>query len=199
MPRSHVLEIGCATGSLLAVIREHGHEVSGIDLSPTFAAAARRLHDLDVKAGDFLDTEFPAGYFDAVLAMGTVSNFREFRACMDRVRVVLKPGGFVLFNFPAADSRWVRLLYKERFWMFTPSVTTFMTVRGCTQALRRAGFASAKVSNDRQRPSLRKLLHHGKADVLLPALKAIGMADALVPFAFPVPSVRLVVARLAGK
>ncbi len=38
-----VLELGCASGSLLSVIRDHGCEVVGVDLSQKFVEAAKRL------------------------------------------------------------------------------------------------------------------------------------------------------------
>jgi SAM-dependent methyltransferase len=193
-PRSKVLEVGCATGSLLSVLREHGHTVSGVDVSSNFVRAAKSLHGLEVQLGDFMDIRLPAHPYDAVLAMGTVSNLHDLPRALARVRELLAPGGFIVFNFPDADSAWVRLLYRERFWMFTPSVRTFMTTRGCAAALSRAGFRSVVISADRQRPSLRKLLHHGRAGMALRALSRVGLANARAPFAFPVPSVRLVVA-----
>jgi SAM-dependent methyltransferase len=194
-PGSRVLEIGCASGSLLSVIRSHGHPVTGVDLSASFAQAAKSLHDLKVRVGDFLDLELPLRHFDAVLAIGTVSNFRDLARCLARCRELLAPGGALVFNFPDADSRWVRLVYRDRSWMFTPSVSTFMTARGCIGAVSRAGFEGIRVAQDVQRPSLRKLLHHGRAGFLLRAMAGAGLADARLPIALPAPSVRLLIAR----
>jgi SAM-dependent methyltransferase len=194
-PGSRVLEIGCASGSLLSVIRGHGHQVTGVDLSASFAQAAKARHDLEVRVGDFLDLELPLRHFDALLAIGTVGNFRDPARCLARCRELLAPGGALVFNFPDADSRWVRLLYRDRFWMFTPSVSTFMTARGCIGAVSRAGFEGIRVARDRQRPSLRKLLHHGKAGFLLPLVAWTGLGDAGLPVALPAPAVRLLVAR----
>ena len=192
---SKVLEIGCATGSLLSVIRSHGHEVMGIDLSAKFAAGARELYGLDVVIGDVLRAALPEQGFDAVVAMGTIVNFRDLNRTFERICGLLKPGGVLVFNFPDASSAWVRLIYRQRFWMYTPSVVNFPTAKGCTAALARSGFSQTRLSNDTQQPSLRKLLHHGKLFLPLKALSAMGLADAPIPFAFPVPTVRLVSAR----
>ena len=70
-----------------------------------------------------------------------------------------------------------------------------MTQRGCLQAMELAGYAVARITADRQRPSLRKLMQHGGMRFMLPALGALGLADAGLPFAIPAPSVRLVTAR----
>jgi len=192
----NVLEVGCATGSLLSVIRENGHHVTGVDLSATFARAAKSLHALDVRLGNFLDIDLPPHHFDAILAMGTVSNFLDPVRCLRRFGELLAPGGFVTFNFPDADSLWVRVVYRDHFWMFTPSARTIMTLRGCLAALARAGFQSIRVAKDTQRPTLRKLLHHGKAGFLLPMITRLGFADVATPVSIPVPTVRLLVARL---
>src|SRR5687767_1950644 len=54
-----VLEIGCATGSVIRAIREGGHNVLGVDMSARFAASARVAHGIDVSVGDFRDLRLP--------------------------------------------------------------------------------------------------------------------------------------------
>ena len=192
---ARVLEIGCATGSLLSVLREDGHSVTGLDLSPRFAQAASALHGINVHLGDLLDVNFPDGAFDAVLVMGTIGNLRSLPLKLKRIRQLLTKSGVLLFNFPDANSLWVRMVYRHRFWMFTPSVSVFMTARGCARALAASGFGRFSIRQDYQRPSFRKLLHHGKADFLFPILDSLGLGRAPVPFLIPVPTVRIVTAR----
>ncbi|MSQ99181.1 MAG: class I SAM-dependent methyltransferase, partial [Xanthomonadales bacterium] len=141
--RARVLEVGCASGSMLAVMREHGHEVSGVDLSRHFVEAAHSLHGLDVICGDVLEADLPNDAFDLILLLGTISNFRALGPALERLRRLLRPRGALVFNFPDAASLWVTLLYRERFWMYTPSVFNFMTQAGVAAALRRAGFVDA--------------------------------------------------------
>jgi hypothetical protein len=100
-----------------------------------------------------------------------------------------------MFNFPDAASPIVRLIYRQRFWMFTPSVMTFMTERGCRVALAAAGFTSTGIRTDVQRPSLRKLLQHANLAFFSRALSLFGIPNASLPIALPLPAVRLVVAR----
>jgi SAM-dependent methyltransferase len=188
---ARVLEIGCATGSVLAALREAGHVVHGIDLSRSFAEAALRFHNLDVKVGDILEPAFPENSFDVVLLFGTMSNLQDIPASVRRIRSLLKPGGTLIFNHPAADSLIARL-YGTSHWMFMPSVNTFMTTKGCSEMLERAGFAIVEERTDRQMPSLQKLFNHAKLRGLLPLLERLGVSHAAVPFSFPVPGVRFV-------
>jgi SAM-dependent methyltransferase len=185
------LEIGCATGSLLAVIREAGHEVAGLDLSRRFADAARQLHGLDVQVGDITDAVLPNGSFSMILMLGTISNLPNLRAALERIRSLLMPGASLVFNFPAADSLVARL-YGERYWMFAPSVSTFLTESGCRRALAGAGLEWRQSRTDRQMPSVRKLLTHAKLGGLLHATAKLGLEGAAPVAPLPIPGVRIV-------
>lgn len=193
-PNSRVLEIGCATGSLLSVFRENGHQVWGIDLSARFARASQSIHGLDVMHGDFLDKSILQESFDLIIAMGTISNFADINSVLHRAKELLRPGGVLVFNFPDASSFLVKMVYRSNFWMFTPSAATFMTKQGCQIALGRAGFAKFEICSDYQRPSWGKLLHHGKLDTLMGVLEIFKLDDKLMPFPIRVPTVKLVVA-----
>jgi len=186
-----VLEVGCATGSLLSVIRDVGHEVAGIDLSRRFADAAKQLHGLEVQVADILSAKIPDGSFDMVLLFGTLSNLSDIPRSLRRIHGLLKPGGVLVANYPAADSI-VAKLYGERFWMFAPSASTFMTSMGCGLALKQAGFHSVESGLDRQMPSFRKLFTHAKCHALLSVLDAFGLGNKSLPFRLPVPGVRIV-------
>lgn len=191
-----VLEIGCASGSLLKVLRDAGHEVFGIDLSRRFAEAAKQFHGLDVQVADILSARAADSYFDMIVLFGTISNLSDIPGAVGRIRRLLKPNGMLVANFPVAESAVARL-YGASFWMFAPSVNTFMTNKGCATVLERGGFSILKSSTDFQAPSLHKLLNQAKFGALLPALDALRLGARSMPFRIPVPGVRIVWARAA--
>ena len=193
---ARVLEVGCATGSLLAVIRDAGHKVVGIDLSRRFAEVAQARYGLDVHAGDFLTIPLPEESFDMVLLLGTISNLSDIPASLERLRRLLAGGGVLVLNYPVADSVVARA-YGSRFWMFAPSVNTFMTERGCRAALAHAGFAVLRSRTDFQRPSLAKLVSHARLRVVLPLIDRLGLARTSVPIRIPIPGVRIAWAKAA--
>lgn len=188
--KANVLEIGCATGSLLSVINEFGHTTVGIDLSPRFAEAARRLHGLEVIAEDFMEINLEPAFFDAIIMLGTASNMQDLPATLRKVQHLLKKGGFILFNFPHANSL-IAKLYGSRYWMFGPSASNFMTVAGCLKMLEHANFTTITTSTDTQQPSIGKLLHHSKLDYLIPHYFERWLNHP-IPFALPIPAVTLV-------
>jgi len=186
--QARVLEVGCASGTLLGEIARHGHSVLGCDLSERFAQTARRLHNIDVAVADWLDLDVPDATLDAILLLGTISNLPRLDESLARARRQLRPGGMLFFNFPAADSLVARL-YGSRMWMFAPSVMQFMTRGGITTALDRAGFRIASSAIDRQAPGFGKILGHARLMRLYPLFARLGLIDAAIPLALPIPGV----------
>jgi len=198
VPGARVLELGCATGSLLSVLRRHGHDVVGVDLSARFVEAARKLYGLHVISGDLLDVTLPHERFDAIILFGTMGNLQRLHTYLLRFRELLAPAGILLFNFADAGSFTARHVYRSRFWMFTPSVNSFMSGDGCRIAMERAGFTIQTMRTDHQQPSLQKLLNHSGLRWGVPILKRLGMAGVILPVPLPIPSIRLVKATCAG-
>jgi SAM-dependent methyltransferase len=196
-PGSKVLEIGCATGSLLRVLRDHGCDVTGIDLSSRFGEFARRCHSLEILRADFPACELGSRRFDLVVLLGTLCNLPRLHESLVKMRAHLAPGGALLFNFPDAG-HWLARAYGPHYWMFTPSIDVFPTRRGCESALRRSGLRILSVETDRQCPSLRKLLKHARLDSLLDVAARLGLEQLSPPFAFPVPAIRLARAAAAA-
>ncbi len=193
-----VLEIGCATGSMLSGLRDAGHRVIGVDISPRFAEAANRLHGLDVRVGNFRDIVLDEAPFDLILLLGTVSNLLDLPNSLARIRELLRSDGVLVLNLPFADSVVARS-YGDRFWMFAPSASTFMSRAGLHAALKRAGFAITVERTDWQQPSMRKLLKHLGAGWLIPALERVGAGWLALPFSLPIPGVELVCATPTGQ
>lgn len=192
--KAKILEIGCATGGLLAAIREFGHEVSGLDLSPRFADEAKQLYGLDVQVGDLAKVDFPPQNFDMIILLGTISNLRDIPSALSKIRSLLKRNGTLVFNFPAADSITARL-YGHRYWMFTPSVGTFMSTSCCRKILSLTGFQDTSIKTDCQMPSLSKVFNHAKLPLLLPVAKVLSGRFSSFPFPMPIPGVKLVRSR----
>jgi SAM-dependent methyltransferase len=191
---ARVLEIGCATGSLLSVLAEQGYDATGIDFSELFVETCRRLYGVQVVCGDVLQVESRQDWFDAILLFGTISNLRNLGSYLCHFRRLLKPTGRLIFNFPDASSSLVRYVYRSHYWMFSPSVSCFMTGAGCAKALDAQGLQIDTFRTDMQQPSVSKLFHHARLGALDSLFRSVGLDNAISPWAFPVPAVRFVVA-----
>ncbi len=99
-----VLEVGCGTGTNLALFADAGCEVSGIDLSPSMLGLARRkLSDgADLRLGDASAMPFDDGAFDLVLGFLTLHEMpRHVRGPVvsEMARVAGADGRIVFVDF----------------------------------------------------------------------------------------------------
>lgn len=184
-----ILEIGCASGSLLAVARQAGNRVTGVDLSSRFAEQARRLNQLEVNVGNFLQLPLPERAFDAVFLFGTASNLRDLPKALRRIRRLIREDGRVFLNFPHSDS-WPARIYGRNFWMFAPSVATFASTAGMSRCAANNGWTVEALSLDHQRPSFRKLIKHTKLAHVLPEFLTKLVSPRLMPVSIPIPAVK---------
>jgi SAM-dependent methyltransferase len=186
-----VLEIGCAIGSLLAVVRDAGHEVAGLDLPARFARAAADIHQLDVIVGDVATATFASESFDLVVLAGTLPNLHILSECLQRIYLWLEPGGCLVANFPASDSLNARL-YRSLHWMFAPSVNTLPSTAGCRIAFTNAGFVVRHFRNDLEQPSWLKLMTLSRLPCSGSQLGFFGLRGKILPMAMRAPGVRII-------
>jgi SAM-dependent methyltransferase len=103
---ARILDVGCATGRLLANLRDKGFaNVLGLDPSPVCAAAARRLYDIEVRTTTLAHlSEMPegTGAFDVLILVGVLEHIRDLATAMTQIRRVLAPGGIVYVEVPDA-------------------------------------------------------------------------------------------------
>jgi ubiquinone/menaquinone biosynthesis C-methylase UbiE len=100
-----VLEVGCGPGRLsILLARDHGLEVTGLDLDPAMierakANARHSVNDGDRPSflvGDVSSMAFPDGSFDLVVSTLSMHHWAEPSAGLDEIARVLRPGGRAL-------------------------------------------------------------------------------------------------------
>jgi SAM-dependent methyltransferase len=112
-PAARVLEFGCATGYMSAVLGERlGCAVTGVEFSPEAAEAARpRCERVIVADAERLDLAEALGEtrFDAILFADVLEHLREPGLLLGRVRPFLAEGGSVVASIPNVAHGSVRL------------------------------------------------------------------------------------------
>jgi 2-polyprenyl-3-methyl-5-hydroxy-6-metoxy-1,4-benzoquinol methylase len=108
-----VLEFGCATGYMSAVLKtQRNCSVTGVEYAAG-AAALARAHCEQVIVGDAetlnLGEHFRPGQFDAILFADVLEHLREPEALLRRVRSLLADGGAVIASIPNIAHGSVRL------------------------------------------------------------------------------------------
>jgi SAM-dependent methyltransferase len=118
-PSARIVDLGCGTGSLAAVLAEGGHEVVGLDRSGEMVAAARRKAAasrlrLGLARGDVADPPIAAGSVDVVLCRHVLWALPDRDAALANWTRLLRPGGRLVLvegdwetgvGLPAAECR----------------------------------------------------------------------------------------------
>ncbi len=137
-----VLDVGCGTGYLLALLAAQypaATELAGIDAAPAMAEVARAgIEDprISVQLGRAEQLSFPDGHFGLVVSTTSFDHWTDQAAGLAECRRVLEPdGALVLVDLFA---RWfvVTMVAGRRGRVRTPGAAT--------ELLRRAGFTSAQ-------------------------------------------------------
>ncbi|MBI2443826.1 MAG: class I SAM-dependent methyltransferase [Candidatus Magasanikbacteria bacterium] len=138
--RGRLLDVGAATGYFVKLAGERGWQGSGVEPSD-YAAGRGRAQGLDVQTGT-LDTVTGAeNYFDVITLWDVIEHLPNPQAALERVLVLLKPGGILAINTPDAGS-WYALLL-GRFWhqLVPPEHLVYFNPRNLSALLSALGFA----------------------------------------------------------
>ncbi len=95
------LDLGCASGGLLALLRPRAGHLAGLELSETAARAAAQIGD-EVVQGALEDRDLPfaAGAFDLVVLADVLEHLADPAAALARAAGWCRPGGAILVSVP---------------------------------------------------------------------------------------------------
>jgi SAM-dependent methyltransferase len=109
--RGKLLEIGCANGLFMNMMRQMGDwQVQGVEISRTAVQYAREQLGLDVFHGELEEAGFAEHSFDAVVMWDVLEHLHRPKTTLHEIHRVLKPGGVFVFRVPVLDS-WERSLF----------------------------------------------------------------------------------------
>ena len=96
-----VLEIGCATGKLLSLVRDAGFpNIQGLDPSPGCARAAHDLYKVPVVASSLFTIPQPDKLYDFIILLHVMEHVEDLRKAVACLRRVLAPNGRVFVEVP---------------------------------------------------------------------------------------------------
>lgn len=98
-PGSLTIDVGCGEGRLTRQLAELGYRVTGIESSPTLAAAARES-GVDAREADASSLPVKDGAADLVIAFMSLLNLDDMQRALREVARVLAPGGRFCFAVP---------------------------------------------------------------------------------------------------
>jgi 2-polyprenyl-3-methyl-5-hydroxy-6-metoxy-1,4-benzoquinol methylase len=107
-PGSRVLDAGCGAGPMTIAMARRGHEVVAVDLSGKMLEQCRQSIEeqgmagtpIDLRLGNLLEIDLPAGSFHAVIALGFLQYQDDEIAALRRLNDLLRPGGVLVVSGP---------------------------------------------------------------------------------------------------
>jgi len=125
--RGPLLELGCGTGRVALPLVRAGYRVTGVDISPTMLARARR-HRRALPPDDAMRLRFslqnmtcfgfPRRFSAAIIAFSTlalVTDPDDRARCLERVRHHLEPGGPLVIDLPHSHATSGEACFASRF------------------------------------------------------------------------------------
>jgi 2-polyprenyl-3-methyl-5-hydroxy-6-metoxy-1,4-benzoquinol methylase len=143
--QGNVLDIGCATGLFLMLMRERNYKVYGIEISDFAAALAKTKHRINVFHGDMLGTHFGDGFFDLITLWDVLEHLLDPKDTLREIHRVLKNSGLLLIETLNTDSLAAKIL-KSKWPLHAPPYHLFyFNSRSLKLLLLREGFIVKKV------------------------------------------------------
>jgi 2-polyprenyl-3-methyl-5-hydroxy-6-metoxy-1,4-benzoquinol methylase len=155
-----LLDIGTAAGAFLAAARARGWVVEGCEPNRWLANWGSRHYGLTIRPGSVFDHHYEPGSFDVVTLWDVLEHTTDPKAMLERCRMLLRPGGLLIVNYPDIGS-WIARLLGRR-WLFLTSVHLhYFNRRTIAHILESSGFKVAVVGPHVQRLELDYILSRG--------------------------------------
>jgi SAM-dependent methyltransferase len=145
-PGGRLFEIGSAYGFFLELARERWL-AAGIDIAEEASAYAREQLKLDVRCGDFLETNLENDAYDVFCMWDTIEHLREPDRYVEKVAEHLRSGGHLALTTGDIGSRSARLQGSHWRLIHPPSHLAYFSVPTLTRLLRRCGLDVVHVSH----------------------------------------------------
>jgi 2-polyprenyl-3-methyl-5-hydroxy-6-metoxy-1,4-benzoquinol methylase len=180
-----LLDVGCGPGFLLAVARERGWDVRGVDVNRWAADHAREELGLDVTCERLESAAFKDASFDAVTMMDLIEHVADPGALVAEAARITRPGGALAIHTPDAGSPVSRAMGRR--W---PEVRragehlVLLSLQGAISLLERNGYEPLGWHYEGKTSTLQTLLEDvslalpGAARVAAPAIEGTALGRA---------------------
>lgn len=106
--RGRLLDVGCSSGRLLWLAKQHGWSVSGVELNEDTAQIAID-NGLDVHLGELGSANLTPNSFDAIHLGDVIEHVQDPQQSLMQASRLLKPGGVMVVVTPNHDALFPRL------------------------------------------------------------------------------------------
>jgi 2-polyprenyl-3-methyl-5-hydroxy-6-metoxy-1,4-benzoquinol methylase len=170
--RGHLLDIGTAGGSFMAVAKKAGWIVEGCEPNRWMCDWANKHYGLNIVPGTVFDMNLQSQSFDIVSLWDVLEHTPDPKATLKESHRILKQSGLLVVNYPDINSSISRLMGRR--WVFLLSVHLYyFTTQTLTKMLGELGFRVVNIRRHWQTLELGYILFRMEA-YLRPIARALG-------------------------
>ena len=139
LPRGKLLDIGCGDGKVMEHAQQLGWDVVGVEIDPEAVRVAKNA-GLNVIEADYDQVNKFSEQFDCVICSHVLEHLHQPMDLLERIKQVLKPGGYVLLVLPNSLST-VRMQF-GKYWrgLESPRHLGIPSSFSILNTMRRVGF-----------------------------------------------------------
>lgn len=100
LPPSRVIELGCAHGSFVALMRQAGYDASGVEMSPWVVEFGQKTFGVPISVGPVETLDIPSSSLDAIVLMDVLEHLPDPVVSMAHCLKLLKSDGILLIQTP---------------------------------------------------------------------------------------------------
>jgi 2-polyprenyl-3-methyl-5-hydroxy-6-metoxy-1,4-benzoquinol methylase len=100
LPPARTVELGCAHGGFVALMRLAGFDATGLELSPWLVDYAKSAFGVPMLTGPIEEQNIEPGSLDIILHFDVLEHLPDPRGTMQRCMELLKPDGFIMVQTP---------------------------------------------------------------------------------------------------
>lgn len=140
---ARLLDVGCGDGAFLAIARDCGWTVTGVEPDPVAAALARG-RGLEVRLGGIETLHDEVRKFDVITLSHVIEHVHAPIQLLSSCYSLLRPGGWLWIETPNLESEGHRLFGRHWRGLEAPRHLVIFNRRSLESALRAAGFSSVR-------------------------------------------------------
>jgi ubiquinone/menaquinone biosynthesis C-methylase UbiE len=118
-----LLDIGAASGIFVKAAVDAGYKACGLEPSEWMCEFARKHYNVTLLPGEVENAKFKDNSFDIITMWDVLEHIPDPMNTLKEVKRILKPGGFLVINYPRIDDPLSRIF--GRHWWFLLSIHLF--------------------------------------------------------------------------